>query len=119
LSILDSELAEQLADALISADLPTDVVLTRTEQDPESPPWAPVDIDIDHPCKGWRDTYSAADRIAGDVLTSDVRVFVIASTIDTVPTTSDRVSVNGSALGSVVRVSVDPATAAWELQVRV
>jgi hypothetical protein len=116
-SILDGSLAEQLTDALVDAAIPQSCVLTVQEQGGD--PWAPTFTDVPHACSGWRDEYEARDRIAGDVLVTDAKVYIVASSLDVTPAVGNSVSVNGVTLGSVVSMSIDPAGACWLLQVRV
>lgn len=124
-SILDGELAEAIADALDEASIPQSITVTRTTVTDDPTPWAPGSGDetieqVPHACKGWRDSYDAAYAAAsgGSVLATDVKVIVLATTLDIEPTTSDTVTVGGSTW-AIISVSRDAAGATWELQARV
>jgi hypothetical protein len=60
MSILDGELASQIADALTEADIPLPCVVTRMVQ--SGPPWEPVLVPEPHACQGLVDSYSVEER---------------------------------------------------------
>lgn len=111
MSILEGSLALDVAAALEAADAPYDLVLNkRIAGTPVT--WAP------HLCRGWRDQF-AQDTVDGTLIrATDVRVMIIAGSLDVEPTTSDRVTVNGVTYAVIVSVKRDPAGALWELQAR-
>jgi hypothetical protein len=120
-SILDGELAEALSDALTNAGLPLDVIVTRTTTtDPNNTPWDPSDDVVtttDYPCSGWPDAYTA-DELANTLIQStDIKVFIIVSTLAIVPTPADTVSVRDETY-QIISVTSDPALAFWQLQAR-
>jgi hypothetical protein len=116
LSILDSDLlATELTDALTAFDIPQSATVTVREM--SGPEWEPVITDVPHACSGWRDSFSAADRANGDVLVTDVKVFIVASSLDITPTTSDKVTIGGATF-SIITIQLDPASAAYVCQCR-
>lgn len=120
MSILDTDIAEQIADTLTNAGLPLDVVLSRTapgEPDPETP-WIPgTPVTTNYPCKGWLDHYEAAELVNTTILATDVKVMIVATTLAIEPAPSDHVTVRGDGY-TVISVSADPARAIWQLQAR-
>lgn len=119
-SILDDEIAATIADALTNAGLPLDVTLVRTTPgtpDPETP-WIPAPpIVTNHACKGWTDRFTEEWQAGTAILAGDVRVFIIATTLDVEPSPGDVVTVRGDSR-TVISVSADPALASWDLQAR-
>lgn len=115
LSVLDSELATILTDALSAFDIPYALTITRNEV--SGPPFDPVITPIAHSCQGWRDQYSAQDLINTAILATDVKAFVVASSLDIVPSTADTLTLNGTVY-SIMNVSADPATACFIIQAR-
>jgi hypothetical protein len=117
-SILEGELADTIGDALLDAAIPLDVVIMRSTPgviiDPADPP--PPTI-TDHACKGFVDTYTDALRAASLVQADDVKVVIVAKTIDIVPKPLDIVMVRTKTY-TVITVSTDPALALYELQAR-
>ena len=116
-SILDGELAQTLVDALTDARIPQSLAIVSIEVDPNSPPWNPSTIELNHACRGWVDSYAATEIGAGAVLASDRKVFVICASLVIVPNTSDHITIDGLSY-AIVSVGRDPAGAAWILQVR-
>jgi hypothetical protein len=116
MSILDDgSLAEEIAEGLAAADIPFDVTLL--EQVVSGPPHNPTIDYVDHPCKGFAESYDNLLIAASAVQANDVKVMVLATTLDITPTTADRVSVRGVSY-SIISVSTDPAGALFELQAR-
>lgn len=119
-SILDGDIAEQIADALTGAGLPLDVTLVRTTPgtpDPETP-WIPAPpIVTNHACKGWTDRFTEEWQAGTAILAGDERVFIIATTLDVTPQPGDVVTVRGDNR-TIISVSTDPALASWDLQTR-
>jgi hypothetical protein len=86
---------------------------------PPYSPWAPgPSTTVDYPCKGMVDTFSAYERTNTLIAAGDVKVLVLAATLDIAPTTADKVSIRGTEY-AIVDVSTDPATAVWTLQCRI
>ena len=120
-SILDGELAAEVADALSNAAIPIDLTVTRMLPGSTDPPFAPWDpgppTPDPHTCKGWPDVYMADELANSLILSTDVKVFVVATTLDIDPTPADTVTVRGVTY-QVISVSADPALAIWTLQAR-
>lgn len=115
MSILESELADTLTDALIAFDIPLACIVTRDEI--SGPDFDPTLTPVDYAAMGWRDTYSAAERLDSSVLVTDVKVFVIASSVLIAPRAADRVTIN-SVTYTIITVQLDPTGAAWVCQCR-
>lgn len=116
MSILDDgSLATTLTDALSAFDIPMACVVTRMVE--SGPPFDPVLTPVPHACQGWRDTYSAQDLANSSILMTDIKVFVVASSLDIVPSTADTITLNGTVY-SIVNVSADAAGAAYVVQAR-
>lgn len=116
LSILTGYLAEQLTDALTAFDIPMSCVVTR--QETTGPEWDPVITPVPYACSGWVDDYDAAEHVDSNVLVSDRKVYVVASTLAIVPTPSDAVTIGGATY-SIISVQRDPAGTAWVCQCRI
>lgn len=115
MSILDSELADTLTDALSAFDIPQSCVVTRTTL--SGPPFDPTTTTTDYDCVGWRDTYSAMEHANNTVLMSDVKIYVVASSLSITPATPDKITINGRSY-NIINVSADPAGACWVIQAR-
>jgi hypothetical protein len=118
-SILDGELAADVAEALLAAGLAIDITITRSEVVSPAPhPWEPpVTAPVDYPAKGWPDAWTEAELSGTRVQSNDVKVCVIATSLSITPVVGDHVTVRGQT-GEVVRVDADPALAVYTLQVR-
>jgi hypothetical protein len=120
-SILDGELADTIADALIDAAIPFAVTITRsgtTGGDPADP-GSGTTVTTDYPCQGFVDSYSAFDVANSLVLAGDVKIVVIANSLDmpSQPSPGDIVTARGRSY-SIINVSADPALALFEIQGR-
>jgi hypothetical protein len=116
MSILtDGTLADRLTDALIAADLPYDVAIVRQESNGD--PFNPELTDVTHACSGWVDDYAAHDVDGTLILQSDRKAFVLCSSLDITPSTSDRL-VAQSKTYTIASVQRDPASACWVVQAR-
>ena len=117
MSILSGELADTIGDALIDADIPFDVVLTRYEPGggPDYDPLPP--IAVDYQCQGFVDTFGESYLATGLIESGDVKVVIIATTLAIEPSVGDSVTARGKSY-SVLKVSADPALALYELQAR-
>jgi hypothetical protein len=71
----------------------------------------------DYPCTGFFDSYTSLERANSLILASDVKIVIVAKTLDIEPSPSDAVTVRGKTY-SIQNVSADPALALWELQGR-
>lgn len=115
MSILDSELATILTDALTAFDIPQSCVVTRNEV--SGPPFDPIITPVAHPCKGWVDNYNQIDHVDSSVMVNDRKVFVVCSSLDIVPSTADTLTISGTTY-AIVSVQRDPARACWVIQGR-
>lgn len=117
-SILDGDLADDIADALTSAGIPFAVAITRdVPQDSPDPADPLPPISTDYAGSGWVDDWDASYLASGLVERADVKIIIIATSIAIVPDTGDRVTVRGKTY-SVLNVSADPALATYTLQAR-
>lgn len=120
MSMLEGEIAEIVSDALESANLPIDIVVSRTTAaDPDpSTPWIPgTPTTVNYACRGFVDDYRA-DQIDGSVIQrNDRKVIVLTPSLAITPVPGDSVTARGETL-TVINVRADPALATWELQSR-
>lgn len=132
MSILEGELAEAVTAALTDANVPYAITITRTtpgEVDPEEPWVIPEPVVANYDAQGWEENYSADEIDDTVILSTDVRVVVLLSTIKKatgapsgapatiVPAVGDGVTVRGDSY-SVISMAADPALATISLQVR-
>lgn len=119
-SILEGELASIISEALIDADVPYPVTITRTVPGGPGPnPWdPPIDpVITDYVGQGFVEAYRA-DEIDGTlILATDLRIIVLLPTLAITPAVSDTVTVRGATY-SLISVSPDPALATAALQAR-
>ncbi|MGE0749338.1 MAG: hypothetical protein AB7K64_02010 [Variibacter sp.] len=117
MSVLEGEIAETVADALLEAAIPLDLVLTRTTPgggdpfDPDPP------TSTDYACKGFLDSYSVLERAGSLIEAGDAKIVIVATTLSIEPAPGDSVTVRGKSY-AIVNVSADPAVALYELQGR-
>jgi hypothetical protein len=116
-SILEGELADEVAEALGVARIPTVVTIRVTipgggpSYDPEPPTFAY------HPCQGWPESYDD-DQVDGTrIASSDLKIMVLTPSIDIEPTTSHSVIANGLVY-SILAVKRDASGALYEIQAR-
>ena len=116
-SILEGELAETIGDALIDADIPFAITVTRSTPgdgpvyDPGPPTYT------DYPCQGFIDTYATQWADSSLIEAGDVKVVIVAKTLDIEPMPGDTVTARDKTY-HVINVSADPALALYELQAR-
>jgi hypothetical protein len=120
-SVLEGEWAETITEALQGASIPYVITLhVPGGEVPGENPWdPPVVVDpVDHPGEGWRDSYTA-DMIDGStILSTDVRIMVLASSLASyVPFVGQSITVDGTTY-SIIHVARDPAHALYDLQAR-
>lgn len=113
--LLDGSLAERLTDALVAADLPYAITVQHQESDGD--PFNPTFVWIDHECTGWLDSFDAHDIDGTLILQTDRKAFIILSSLDMTPSTSDRLVVSGVTY-TIINVQRDPASTCWVLQAR-
>ena len=78
--LLDGTLADRLTDALIANDLPYALTVQHLQSDND--PFNPTTTWVDHDCTGFLDTFAARDIDGTLILATDVKAFVICSSID-------------------------------------
>ena len=113
--LLDGSLAARLTDALVATDLPYSLVVQHQESDGD--PFNPTLVWVDHDCTGWLDTFDANDIDGTLIKATDVKAFVILSSLDMTPSTTDRLVANGTTY-TIANVQRDPADACWIVQAR-
>jgi hypothetical protein len=114
-SILTGYIHDSLNEALTAADVLSDAVLTvqiNTGSD-----FDPIITDVPHACQGWRDEWSAADRVDGSVLVTDAKVYLLVSSLDVVPTIANTITIDAQPL-NVINVALDAAGVAYVCQCR-
>ncbi len=120
LSLLEGELAATISEALIDADIPYDVTITRIVPGVPNPetPWIPADPTVtNYGCKGFTETFSADYISGGLVEANDLKVVVLLPTLAIAPELSDLVTVRGQTY-TIITITPDPALATIALQVR-
>lgn len=131
-SILEQELAQQIAEALERERVPFAITITRTVvTGPADPPWEPPpSAPVDYDARGWAERYEL-DLVDGStILSTDQRVIVLMSPppakatgepsgapATITPKVGDSVTVRGSTY-LVVAVTFDPAMATATCQAR-
>lgn len=116
-SILDGELADTIGDALIDANIPFAITVTR-ETPGDGPPYDPGDPTYTpYACQGFVDTYATQYADGSLIEAGDVKVVIVAKTLDIEPAPGDTVTARDKTY-NVVNVSADPALALYELQAR-
>ena len=120
MSILEGELAATITEALLDADVPFDITVTRTvesEPDPATP-WLPGETVTTHyPCKGFIEQYDVFHLSSTQIQVGDVKVVILVPTLAITPELTDTVTARGKSY-IIVNVSPDPALATIELQAR-
>lgn len=128
MSILEGELAAEVADALGEVFYAATITRMMPGSGPAHNPGVP--IACAYACKGIVDDYST-DLIDGTLIRSnDRKVLILAPTIEKAaeqpnsctaatitPQPGDAVTIRGET-GSIIRVAADPALATYELQAR-
>lgn len=118
-SILEGELADEVAEALGVARIPMAVtvrVTTYGEYDPSTGTGGETTY-VDHACQGWPESYGE-DTIDGTrIRSSDLKVMVLTPTIGVEPGTSDQVIVAGEVY-SIINMTRDASGALYEIQAR-
>lgn len=119
-SILDGSFAAEVATALDDAAIPYDLTLTRLVV-PSSPPFDPWDppspVPVEYPARGFLDE-AKADWLPGSLVEAgDVRIVIIASSLEITPAPGDVVEAKGQSY-TAVSVQADPAGATWQVQGR-
>lgn len=121
MSILEGSLADDITAALSDAGVPYAVTVTRSTPGTPDPstPWQPgPPVLTDYECAGWVDTYLADEIDGTSILSSDVKVIVLLSTLAIMPAIGDAIMARGRTYPVIVNVAIDPAGATAALQVR-
>jgi hypothetical protein len=120
MSILEGDLADDITAALSDGGVPYAVTVTRSspgEPDLETP-WQPgTPVVTPHQCMGWVDAYLSDEIDGTSILSSDLKIVVLLSTLAIMPAVGDSVTARGATY-LVVNVQTDPALATATLQVR-
>lgn len=116
-SILEGELAGQVADALSVARVPMALTIVVTIPG-GGPPYDPDPPTYEgHTCQGWPESY-ADDEVDGTrIERTDVRITVLTATLDIEPTTNDAVTV-GDDTYSIINLKRDASGALLQIQAR-
>lgn len=125
MSILLGELATTISEALIDANVPYELTIPRTEQEPPPPDWPTweewtgEEITTLHKMQGFVETYSELLIAAGAVQADDVKIVVLKPTIPAEITIelTDIVQAQGKSY-TILGISEDPAGATVELRAR-
>lgn len=118
MSILEGEFADEIASALEAASLPFDLTLSRdvVQDSPAPEPGEPpVIVTVNYPCRGFVDDFDASWRAGSLIQAGDVRVIIIANSIDIEPVAGDRITVRGKTYAAIT-VQADAAVATWQIQ---
>jgi hypothetical protein len=120
MSILESELAETIGAALVESGLPLGLTLIRETvvSDPAEPWNPPVTESSFHPCLGFADAFEQSVIDGYLVLSTDVKIVIVATSLAVEPVPGDRITIRGKTY-HVIQVSTDPAQACWTCQGRV
>lgn len=119
-SILEGELAQEVAAALDAANVPYALTVTRTVTLPPDPatPWEPGETIITpYACRGWLEDYSDFDVASTLILASDRKALILIASLAIEPTTTDTLTVDGHEF-VIISVKRDPAGVMWQLQAR-
>lgn len=117
MSILEGELAQTIADALLDANIPYAMQIVRyVEGDPSD--WESSGGEyVRYDCQGFTEEYDVSLIAGGFIQTSDVKVVIIAPTLAVMPEPTDIVTVRGRDY-AIISVTPDPAMATIALQAR-
>jgi hypothetical protein len=121
MSILIDELAGIIGDALVGANVPYSMTLSRTTagEPDEDKPWLPVEPTIESwACMGFEDTWSAYYIANSLVTANDLKIAIVANTLDTTPQPGDTITSRGVVYTVGDYIKTDPARAIWEIQAR-
>lgn len=124
MSILEGDLAQEIADALTGADVPYEIVIPRTtysEPPPDWPTWEPWEGDpvtVEHRMQGFIDSYSELLQASTLISEGDVKIIILKPTIPSGLTIElvDLVQAKGQTF-TILNISEDPAGATVELRV--
>lgn len=123
MSILEGDIAEWVADALVSADLPYPMTIPRLHQEPPPPDWpswqewtAPITT-VEHEFQGFVDVYDARLIAAGVVDVGDVRIILIQQGMPFRPELTDTIVARGKVY-TILDIAEDPASATLEVRAK-
>lgn len=116
-SILEGELAGQVADALSVARVPyaLSIRVTIPGSGPSYDPGPPTYEN--HDCEGWAESFNDDEVDGTRIRATDTRVLVLTPTLAITPTTADRIIVAGKSL-AIINLKRDASGALLEIQAR-
>jgi len=118
MSILEGEQAETIAEALLDADVPFAMSLTRITVLPGPDPWTPgEEVTETFECLGFIETYSDLLQAGTLIQEGDRKAVILTTTLNTTPALTDLLIVDSRAY-SIMSIGYDPARATIELRVR-
>lgn len=118
MSILQGELAETIAEALIDADVPFAMTLQRITVLPPPNDWTDGEEIIENfACMGFIETYSDLLKAGTMIQEADRKAVIVTTTLSTEPRLTDILIVDGRNY-SIQSIGYDPARATIELRVR-
>lgn len=124
MSILEGEIAEIVADALIGADVPYQVYIVRTtntEPPPDWPThiiWEGSPVTTEYAVMGWVDTFSANLIAQGVVNVDDAKIVLLQPTMPFRPVLADLIKARGQTYTVLGVHAEDPAKATLELRAK-
>lgn len=119
MSLLEGEIAAIVNESLEGANVPYDIVITRTVTT-GGDPWTPgsgTTTTVNHSCRGFEDEYKAHERDGTLIQANDTRVLVLAPSIDIDPNGADSITVRGKTY-AIINAVLDAAGATWIIQGR-
>jgi hypothetical protein len=115
LSILDGYIHDTLTEALSAACIASDAVLIV--QVSVGTAYNPTVSDVSHSCSGWRDSYSAQELVNTSILSTDTKVYLLASSLSVAPLPGNSVTLDGVTY-VIITVQLDAASVAYVCQCR-
>lgn len=120
MSILQGDFANEVAEALESAEVPFDLTLSRdVAQDSPAPEPGdpPIIVTVNYPCRGFIDQYDASWRAGSLIEAGDVKIIIVANTLSVEPVAGDLITARGKVYAAI-SVQADPAVATYQIQGR-
>lgn len=123
MSLLEGDIAEWVADALVSADLPYSMTIPRLHQEPPPDGWptwkewnGPITV-VEHVFQGFIDNYDARLIAAGVVNVGDVKIVIIQQGMPFRPDLTDTITARGEVY-TILDITEDPARATLEVRAK-
>ncbi|MBP0614290.1 hypothetical protein [Jiella mangrovi] len=115
-SILESELAAEVTQALTDANVPRDVTVTRTVP---GDPYDPDDVggSVEYQGRGWIELYEDRDRDGQVIGDTDIKIVILVTTIAIIPSQQDTITVGGETY-EVITAGRDASGALFIVQAR-